>query len=227
MHRIILIRHGECYMNLELKDKVGGRANSSLLTDLGIDQANNLGRFLRETLTDEEVRMSRFYSSTAVRAADTAKIVMEHLGKSFDKECVQSEQLLELDMGEFAGQPRSLVYNEETLKIIHQDIINFRPPGGESQRDVETRMISYILENIASGDSPTINFVSTHGLAIKCVLRHILDSSPTMTRKIITDNTSMTEIVYTPEHTTTNRDHAGWQLLRVNDTSHLKNKVAR
>ena len=209
-------------MNLELKDKVGGRATSSPLTNLGIEQATRLGSFLRDTLTEEEIKMARFYSSTAVRAADTVKIVMEHLGRSFETDCIQSEQLLELDMGEFAGQPRSLVYNEETLKIIHKDIINFRPPGGESQRDVEARMISYILEQIAHGDTPTVNFVSTHGLAIKCVLRHILDSSPTMTRKIITDNTSMTEIVYTPEHTTTNRDHAGWQLLRVNDTSHLK-----
>jgi len=214
-------------MNLELKDKVGGRANSSPLTDLGVEQATVLGGFLRDTLTEEEIRMARFYSSTAIRAADTLKIVMEHLGRSFDTECIQSEHLLELDMGEFAGQPRSLVYNEETLNIIQQDIINFRPPGGESQRDVEARMISYILEHIANGESPTINFVSTHGLAIKCVLRHILDSSPNMTRKIITDNTSLTEIVYTPEHMTTNRDHAGWQLLRVNDTSHLKSARSR
>lgn len=213
-------------MNLELKDKVGGRANSSPLTDLGISQATTLGRFLRDTLTKDEIDIAKFYSSTAVRAADTAKIVMEHLGKSFEKECIQTEHLLELDMGEFAGKPRSLVYNEDTLKRIHEDIINFRPPGGESQLDVEMRMISYILENIAQGDGPTINFVTTHGLAIKCVLRHILDSSPTMTRKIITENTSMTEIVYTPEHTTSNRDHAGWQLLRVNDTSHLKSRFA-
>lgn len=208
-------------MNLELKDKVGGRSNASPLTETGMAQATTLGRFLRDTLTKEEIAMARFYSSTAVRASETAKIIMEHLGKSFDKECVQSDHLLELDMGEFEGQPRSVVYNEKTLDLIHQDIINFRPPGGESQRDVELRMLSYILDNIAQGDAPTINFVTTHGLAIKCVLRHILDSSPTMTRKIITENTSMTEIVYTPVHMTTNRDHAGWQLLRVNDCSHL------
>jgi broad specificity phosphatase PhoE len=223
-HRIILVRHGECYMNLELKDKVGGRSNESPLTPQGEQQASELGRFLLKTLSKMEISKARFYSSTAVRASDTARIMMEHLGRSFE-DCVHSEHLLELDMGSFEGQPRSEIYTPEQLEIIRQDVINFRPPGGESQKDVEERMIAYLLDHIVGSNPevPTLNFVISHGLAIKCVLRHILDSTPHMTRKIITHNTSMTEIVYTPEHLTSNRDLAGWQLLRVNDCSHMNN----
>lgn len=225
MHRIVLIRHAECLMNLELKDKVGGRAIDSPLTGEGAKQAESLGKYLCSFLTAEEISTARFFSSTAVRSLETMRIVMEHIGRSFEDECVKTEQLLELDMGEFAGKPRHEVYTPERLAIIQQDVINFKPPGGESQKDVEERMVEYILKSIvrpgSSAGNGTLNFVVTHGLAIKCTLRHILDSTPLMTRKIITHNTSMTEVVYTPEDATSNRDLKGWQLIRLNDCSHF------
>lgn len=61
---------------------------------------------------------------------------------------------------------------------------------------------------------PYIVAVITHGMAIKCLLRGLLGSSPFMTIKWSIDNTSVTVL----RHSTNN----GWQIQRVNDTSHLR-----
>jgi broad specificity phosphatase PhoE len=51
-----------------------------------------------------------------------------------------------------------------------------------------------------------------HGVAIKCLLRGIMEFSANITWKIALDNTSITELGF---------DHRGWHLLRVNDVAHL------
>lgn len=223
MHRILFVRHGECYMNLELADKIGGRSVSSPLTPLGEEQAKLLGEFLQQTLCEQDISSASFYSSTAVRTAHTGRIVMEKLERDFDRECILTDELLELDMGLWEGKNRKQCYSESTLQEIRKDVIRFKPPGGESQLDVEERMMRFVMENVIKKAEETggIAIVFGHGLAIKCALRSILDSAPHMTRKIVLNNTSITEVLYTPEHKAANADQAGWQVVRVNDTSHL------
>lgn len=77
-------------------------------------------------------------------------------------------------------------------------------------------------------------------MAIKCVLRGILGSLPTMSRNIALSNTSITEIGFMPSkgaagsssngaaHVDSSRGPAyagssrgAWHVLRVNDTAHL------
>lgn len=211
-------------MNLELKDKVGGRSVGSPLTRLGEDQSVSLGTFLSAVLSPAEIEQARFFSSSAVRTKETARIVMEKMGRSFEEDCVVSERLLELEMGEWEGRLRREVYTEETLDIIRKDVISFKAPGGESQKEVEDRMMQYIEDEIL-GTCPhegrSLNIVFGHGLAIKCVLRGVMDSAPHMTRKIVLNNTSITELMYTPSHKAISPDHAGWEILRVNDSGHL------
>lgn len=47
-----------------------------------------------------------------------------------------TEQLLELDMGEWEGGERSVCYSPANLEIITKDVWRFAPPGGESQQQV-------------------------------------------------------------------------------------------
>lgn len=56
--------------------------------------------------------------------------------------------------------------------------------------------------------------VFSHAMSIKCLLRGLLGSDPQMTHRLSIDNTSMTVL----KHSTQN----GWQILRVNDTAHLR-----
>jgi hypothetical protein len=78
-------------------------------------------------------------------------------------------------------------------------------------------MLQYVTEVIlpqTTPDRPALVF--THGLAIKCLLRGILGSSPAMSRRFLLDNTAVTELGYQPEGA-----EQGWHILRINDTQHL------
>ena len=69
-------------------------------------------------------------------------------------------------------------------------------------------------EKVIPKPSPYSVAVFSHGMAIKCLLRGILGSDPRMTHRLTIDNTSMTVL----RHST----YTGWQVLRVNDTAHLR-----
>lgn len=68
-------------MNLVVDQKIGGRTNHSPLTPLGEAQARALGAHLRRELAQAQCPPERchFFSSTAVRAVDTARAVMDAL----------------------------------------------------------------------------------------------------------------------------------------------------
>lgn len=56
--------------------------------------------------------------------------------------------------------------------------------------------------------------VISHGLAIKCMLRGLMGFDPLFTNRWCIDNTSVTVV----RHST----RKGWEIQRVNDTSHLR-----
>ena len=206
-HSLFLVRHGECLMNLTLGELVGGRASSSPLTEKGVQQAQQLGAYLNKLFKSRGISTDdvRFVSSTAVRAVDTAKIAMRELAVD-QARLVSTDDLLELDMGEFAGKPRAEIYNEERLEEIAKDVWNFKPPAGESQREVEQRVMSFLNE-IKEAHDTGITVIVYHGLAIKCTLRHILDSRPEMSRKIETENCSISHVAFCP--------NTGWHIKAV------------
>jgi len=81
MKRVLLVRHGQCEMNLTLDGHIGGQQNHSPLTPLGTQQAAALGASLAAALAHAGVQPSqvRVFSSTAVRAVGTAQAVIKAL----------------------------------------------------------------------------------------------------------------------------------------------------
>ena len=132
---VVLVRHGECEMNLEVADKVGGRASASPLTAKGEAQASKLGRWLRS----RGVRFDRGVASTAVRATRTAQLMLAELENQPQLEL--DANLEEMTQGEWEGQPRSECYSEKTQAAIDADPQGFAAPGGESKADVEARAV--------------------------------------------------------------------------------------
>ena len=124
-------------------------------------------------------------------------------------------EYFDLDQGEWESQPRDQIYTPETLAKINADNFNFTPPNGESQKTVEDRMYSFVENNLLGiyPEAQTVGIFS-HGMAIKCLLRRILDSKSGMTYKIDLENTSITRLQHKGN---------GWSLLSVNDTAHLLN----
>ncbi len=204
---LYLIRHAESEMN-RLNHLIRGRSNNPSLSEAGIVQARRLGNRLKNA----EVKFDRVYSSKAERAYDTACIVSKIVGYSLDR-IVLSEDLLELDQGDWEGKLRCDIYSLDVLAKINSDNWNFKPPNGESQRDVEERMMKWVQENLLYHyKEELIAGVFTHGLAIKCFLRGIMSFDPKITYKIDLENTSITRLKYSEK---------GWHLITVNDAGHL------
>ena len=241
--RLLLIRHGESAMNVQ-PGLIGGRSNWAPLTELGRQQARELGRRFRKT----GLRPDMVCSSTAVRAQETARVCLDAMycsnqggessSNSVRPEIHLSPDILELCQGEYTGQDRSVIYNDAFLEEVGRERLFLRAPGlshvdddapGESLFDVEVRVGAFVdalLEKEkrpdevveAHGAKPRIVAIFMHGLAIRCFLRRIMGGSTTASMHSQTDNTSITELEYrTGPH---NLD--GWQVVRTNDAAHLE-----
>lgn len=57
------------------------------------------------------------------------------------------EALQELSQGQWEGRLRTEVYTREILQLMNNTMPDFRAPGGESQRQLEFRMVEF-LNNI-------------------------------------------------------------------------------
>ena len=221
MQHILLIRHAECVMNLHLATKIGGRASDSPLTKRGRAQAAALGERLARLPPSQ--RPSLLFASTAVRARETAEAISRALQEqSRDGEaCIPvrlHEELLEIEMGEWAGKDRKETYTPEVLERIRASPLDFAAPGGESQRQVEERVARCVEEKVlpaaaeaaaekrsssggGSGSSdktplPVVAVVA-HGVSIKTLLRRVLASDPARfaaARNIGLANTGICEI---------------------------------
>lgn len=209
MH-LYLIRHAESEGNVN-NHIIGGQSNHLPLTERGIIQAEALGdRFLQD-----EIKFDAIHSSTAVRSVETVKIVGRIMG--LDLHSIQfSDELLELSQGEWEGKVRTDFYTE---KMLHERATNpwhFTAPGGESPKDVETRMYRHVCVNfLEKENTPHRVALFTHGMSIKCLVRRIMDSAPGMTYRTIIHNTAITHLIFQNEN---------WYFSSLNDHAHLVRK---
>jgi broad specificity phosphatase PhoE len=184
-----------------------GRSNDTELSAHGIEQSRQVGM----RLGSSGVVFDKVYSSIAKRAVDTARHAGLLMNFTLDH-VVQSADLQELDQGDWTGKNRVAIYSPELVEQINKDNWNFTPPNGESQRMVEERMLNWVdTELVSPGVNGTVG-VFTHGFAIKCLLRGIMNFDASHTYKIQIGNASLTQLKYSK---------IGWQLVSVNDAGHL------
>jgi len=205
---IYFIRHGECLTNLAQAETIGGRSNNDPLSEVGIMQACMLGAYLAE----ENIHFDEVYSSPAIRAMATAKLACHYISYPLER-IVVCDELQELSQGDWEGKPRAEFYTPEAIAQMDADHWNFKAPNGESQRDTEERMLGWVTDKLLPKyeQGRTVG-VFTHGLAIKCLFRGIMESSSERTYKIEIDNTAITRFRYARN---------GWHLVTLNDTTHL------
>jgi len=237
--RLHFIRHGECEMNLQLHDKLGGASSSSPLTEKGKKQAHLLGQYLRK----KKITFDKIYASTAIRAKDTAVIFSRYI--NFDESQIEYYvELEEQDQGDWEGASRGATYTKEVIAEMKRDPMNFKPPNGESLLEVEERIYYFINQKIINSDleklshkkislthdesKPTVVDIAVvgHGTALKCFMRRVLNSDGGLTWQHVVDNTSITEFGYRTdiklkEDAVYNSTLNTWHLRKFNSTSHL------
>jgi len=167
---------------------INGRSNESPLTERGIIQAKNLGRFLLE----REIIPTKVFTSPAIRTIQTSKHTLETM--NIDTYPIVSADVQELDQGDWTGKNRHEIYTVEVIERLNKLGKNFKAPRGESMYEVGARMFNWIDLSVESeNEEGQINrvFVFTHGLAIRCLASYIENWSHEKTYQMKTPNASI------------------------------------
>ncbi|MEK7483598.1 MAG: histidine phosphatase family protein, partial [Planctomycetota bacterium] len=121
--------------------------------------------------------------------------------------------------GDWNQKERKTVYTPEILSLMGTKNSLFIPPNGESLRMVERRISNWLEDEILYNKTfieqhPKAGIaLFTHGMAIRCLLRYIFQSDPSLTWKIKIFNGSISWLVFKSD---------GWHPYSLNEVSHLK-----
>ncbi len=199
MKRIFLIRHGRqesLLCNLDVHLSPEGVAQAELL-------AQRLGNF----------HFDAFYSSTLLRAEETAAIIGKRTGMDFERlSCLN-----EIDWGDLTGlsnEEKDMMFGDfQRQRAKRTSDLPF--PGGENGEDVFKRAAPF-FKKVAESDAENVLAV-THGGLIRCVIAGLLGLpfKHKLAFASSLENTSITEILY-------DEDDGLHSLERLNDHAHLE-----
>ncbi len=185
---LYIIRHAESAANASGSHLIGGRSNETPLTEKGIRQAKQLGRYLFAN----DIRPDFIYSSPAVRTLSTAHYALAEMG--IDRQPTVDDNLQELDQGRWVGRNRKDTYTTQVLDEIELLGKDFKSDGGESMNEVGNRMldaISTIADRHANNDEMVTGVIFTHGVAIRCLASTIHNWPHKQTYETETPNASV------------------------------------
>lgn len=161
----MFVRHGETDANRA--GVLVGRADFGL-TAGGRQASRAVGRSLAK------VGAAALLSSPLRRSVDSAVVI----GKACMLDPEIDERLVEMDYGEWDGRrPRDVADADWERWRANVD---FRPPGGESLREVHERVSSFCEEMLDQRSQGTVIAVS-HVTPIKCAIAWALNAGPEMT----------------------------------------------
>lgn len=139
---LVLARHGQSEWNL--KNLFTGWKNVGL-TPLGIEQARNAGRLLRERAIHFDVA----FTSVLSRAEESCRLILEELGQ-FKTEIIHDQALNERDYGDLTGLNKDDARARWGAEQVHiwRRSYDVRPPGGESLKDTVARVLPFYIQKI-------------------------------------------------------------------------------
>lgn len=135
--KLIYFVHGTTFDNANKKCSGWKQVK---LNNLGKEQAKNLGK------VNSDINFDVIFTSDLVRAIDSANIAFPNIKKMQDK------RLRECNYGDLDGEAKHL--------IIYEDHIEQSFPNGESLKDVERRIKSFIEELKKKYKGKTIGIVA-------------------------------------------------------------------
>ena len=168
--RFFIARHGETVFNAAAR--MQGEAAHTPLTRAGFEQANEIGRVLREQLgAAPELAL---WSSPTGRALQTLAIVTEHLELDWHGARTDA-RLSEIGMGSCGGRfYRDIEAEVGQFVDGEAGLFTRRAPGGEWYDDIAVRLGSWIEEHESE---PGDRLIIMHGISSR-VLRGMLTGAP-------------------------------------------------
>ena len=156
---VILVRHVEHVLQREV---LLGRTHDAPFTERAKEQL----AVLAESLRDEHV--TAIHSSPRRRALDTAAAI----AAAHQMPVEMREELDELNYGEWSGRRIQELAHHPHWRRWNRRRSAWRPPNGESMRDLQTRMLRYAAE-FGGADSGETIIAVTHAEPIRALLLYV------------------------------------------------------
>ena len=204
MGTLLIVRHGETEWNAE--GRIQGHTDIGL-SENGAQQARSLG----QRLADRQIDVA--YSSDLKRTSETARLALGHRNVVLN----ETPMLREYHKGIFEGMTLTEIqtqFPDEYPKYLEKDL-SYAPEGGETTRDVSTRMASIFQEIKAKHLDETVLVVS-HGGALRAAMVSLLGMPLEGNWSFVFGNCGLTMV-------DTFADNAVLRLF--NDTSHINGTV--
>jgi len=161
---IYIFRHGETYYNRSRK--FTGQLNSRLTTK-GIIQSNAIAEKLRK----KTVQIA--FKTNLSRSSDSLKTVLKYHPEC--KKVIVDNRMIERSYGELEGKFHKTIikkFGKKQFDIWHRSY-DIPPPGGESIKTVEKRVMSFIKDTIILIKNERVNIViSAHGNSMRPFRRY-------------------------------------------------------
>ena len=176
-----------------------------------------VGRMQRDALAlrFRDIPVDAVYSSDLYRARFTASAITQHhpLPVRLDT------RLREINVGPWEAEPFANIRWEQpgALETFLRDPEHFYLQGAETFRDVQARAVEALYE-IAETNPDRVAAVTTHGVAIRCMLTHLLGLSLNDQSVPIFHNTGIAHLTY---------ENGRFTVDTMNDASHLPEELRR
>jgi len=153
-----IFRHGQSSYNLA--GRTQGQTNDSVLTELGQQQAVQVG----QRLQDKHIEL--ILCSPLVRARQTAELA----NRSLNVPIIYDDRFIEVNVGEIEGLHYTEImekYGEkyQQWRSSDQQFENLRFNGGESKKEVRQRVFAG-LQEYAEQSPYSVIAVSSHGIML-------------------------------------------------------------
>lgn len=199
--RLLLVRHGETAWNHE--QRFQGQTDVELSLS-GRKQAE----LLRSRLEGEKI--DAVYASDFQRAMETARLATG----SRELSPIPHPGLREADFGEWEGLTFKQITAEqpEVLETWYSNLADVTPPGGESIRQLQVRILE-TMDTLIAGHRGESLLIVSHGGPIRAFLCWVLGMDLNECWKIRLDNCALSIVQMYPE--------AGIVML-LNESWHLR-----
>lgn len=160
MTTLHFIRHGQTNWNLE--KRIQGQTDS-VLTNTGLEQAQKVAEDLKH------IPFKAAYSSSSVRAKDTAQAILKH----HKLDLTLRDDMREILLGDWEGRLYKdvAVEDQDNHRHFAEDPSQFDMPGAETFYQVQDRALNVVKHLVENHPNQDVLLVS-HGLWIKTVMAH-------------------------------------------------------
>lgn len=161
MAKIFIFRHGQTADN---KDHTFSGWRQADLDTAGIEEIKGIG----EKLKNEKV--TKAYQSDLIRSKHTLELVLGDYHKGV--QLITDTRIKERDYGNLTGLSKDEIEKKdpENFKLWHRSY-DIPPPGGESIKDVEVRVLSFLNDVLPTLNKDDVVFISAHGNSIRPIRR--------------------------------------------------------